>query len=146
MDILRRNTDYALRIMVDLAMRLEEGPISTKAVSSNMDIPYHLACKLMQRLHKARLVKSTMGPKGGFKLNRKPSKINLLEIIVAIQGPVALNRCLVDVAACTRQSKCPVSRKLAGLQKHLEDFFSGVTLDQLLESNGTTRKTQAGRT
>ncbi len=132
MDILRRNTDYALRIMVDLAMRLEEGLISTKAVSSNMDIPYHLACKLMQRLHKASLVESSMGPKGGFKLNKAPSMINLLEIIETIQGPVSLNRCLVDVSACTRQYNCPVSKKLAGLQEYLTTSLSDITLDRLL--------------
>ena len=135
MDVLRRNTDYALRAMLNLASRWGQGPISTRAVSQEMDIPYQLACKLMQRLHKAKLLESCMGPKGGFRLNREPSKINLLEIIEAIQGPVILNRCLVDVAACVRQPSCPVNRRLAKLQRSLEEFLSGVTLDELLESN-----------
>ena len=135
MDVLRRNTDYALRAMVNLASHWGQGPISTRAVSQEMDIPYQLACKLMQRLHKAKLLKSCMGPKGGFRLNREPSKIHLLEIIEAIQGPVILNRCLVDVSACVRQPSCPVSRKLAKLQRSLEEFLSGITLDELLKSN-----------
>ena len=132
MDILRRNTDYALRIMVALAMRSEEGPQSTKAVSSNMDIPYHLACKLMQRLHKASLIESSMGSQGGFKLSKAPSMINMLEVIEIVQGPVSLNRCLVDVSACTRQRDCPVNKKLAGLQEYLATFLREITLDQLL--------------
>ena len=132
MDILRRNTDYALRVMVNLAMRLEEGPISTKSVSNDMDVPYHLACKLMQKLQKADLVESSMGPKGGFKLSKNPSMINLLEIIETVQGPVSLNRCLVDVSACVRQQDCPINKKLAGLQEYLVSFFTDITLDQLL--------------
>ena len=80
MDILRRNTDYALRMMVNLAMRWEEGLISTRAVSKKMDIPYHLACKLMQKLNKAHLIESNLGPNGGFKLKKAPSMMNLLEI------------------------------------------------------------------
>ena len=146
MDILRRNTDYALRAMVNLASHWGRGPISTRAVSRDMDIPYQLACKLMQRLHKAKLIMSCMGPRGGFRLSREPSKIHLLEIIETIQGPVSLNRCLVDVSACIRQPSCPVNRKLAGLQGYLEDFLSGITLDQLLESNGSTRRTRTGKT
>ena len=132
MDILRRNTDYALRIMVDLAMRMEEGTISTRAVSSNMDIPYHLTSKLMQKLHKASLIESSMGPKGGFKLSKAPSEINTLEIIETIQGPVSLNRCLVDVSACTRRRACLINKKLAGLQEYLVTFLSDITLDRLL--------------
>ena len=73
-----------------------------------------------------------MGPKGGFKLDRAPSKINLLEIIEIIQGQMSLNRCLVDVSACTRQRKCPINKKMAGLQEYLITFLSDITLDQLL--------------
>jgi Rrf2 family protein len=135
MDILRRNTDYALRMMLNLAMRWEEGLISTRAVSKKMDIPYHLACKLMQKLNKAHLIESNLGPNGGFKLKKAPSMINLLEIIEAIQGPMSLNRCLVDVSACVRQCDCPVNKELAGLQEYLVTFLSDITLDRLLSSN-----------
>ena len=119
MDILKRNTDYTLRVMVDLAMQWGEGAISTRAVSSNMDVPYQLACKLMQRLHKAKLVKSVRGPAGGFRLSKNPSMINLLKIIETIQGPMSLNRCLVDVSACTRQATCQIIGKLVVLQEYM---------------------------
>jgi Rrf2 family protein len=135
MDILRRNADYALRMMFNLAMHWEEGLISTRAVSSNMDIPYHLACKLMQKLQKASLVESNLGPNGGFKLKKAPSKINFREIIEATQGPMSLNRCLVDASACERQCDCPVNKELAGLQEYIVTFLSDATLDRLLLSN-----------
>ena len=140
MDILRRNTDYALRVMVNLAVHYGQEQRSTRLVSEDMDIPYHLACKLMQRLHKVKLVKSSMGSKGGFQLGRAPSKINLLEIIETIQGPLSLNRCLLDSTACLRQKNCPVSRKLSQLQKDVCAFFVGTTLDQLLDGRTPKRK------
>jgi Rrf2 family protein len=134
MDILRRNTDYALRAMVNLAKNYGDGAVSTRTIADDEDIPYQLACKLMQRLHKNRRVESCMGPKGGFRLSRAPSEINLLEVIQVIQGTPSLNKCLLGVDACPRKPTCPVSEKLTGLQAYISKYLSSITLSELLES------------
>lgn len=134
MDILRRNTDYALRMMVYLASSPPDKPASTKQVAKDQDLPYPLACKLMQKLSKAKLVTSKMGAKGGFQLGREPSKINLLEVIAAIQGPFKLNRCLIDAKSCKRQTQCTISAKLVKLQKTIDSFLQDVTLAELLKN------------
>ena len=139
MDILRRNTDYALRAMVNLARHHGEDPVSTRDISQSEDISYKLACKLMQKLNNAGLVKSSMGPNGGFVLSRKPVKINLAEIIDAIQGPLSLSRCLLAKNVCPRQSRCPINAKLTKLQKNISDYLQSVTLDDLLQHKGTKK-------
>jgi len=131
MDFLRRNTDYALRAMVHMAGQYGREPVSTRDVARAEDISYQLACKLMQRLHKSKLVKSSMGPKGGFRLSREPAKINLLQTIKAIQGPLSVNRCFLHY--CNRQSNCPIRKKLAVLQENIESYLSDITLDELLD-------------
>jgi len=129
MDLVRRNTDYAVRLMVNLARNYEKGPISTKTAAIEEDVPYQLACKLMQKLHSAKLVESCMGPKGGFGLSRDPSKINLLEVVETIQGPISINRCVLGTNICPRQESCPVTVKLAKLQDHLCSYLGSITLD-----------------
>jgi len=134
MDILRRNTDYALRAMVNLAGEYGNGAVSTRKISDKEDVPYQLACKLMQKLNRTKLVESCMGPKGGFVLNREPSKISLLEVVEAIQGPISLNRCLLSLDACAREKDCPIRAKLIELQKCISSYLGGISLDELLSS------------
>ncbi len=140
MDILRRNTDYALRAMVNLAEHYGREPVSTREIAQAEDISYQLTCKLMQKLHNAGLVKSSMGPNGGFVISKKPDKINLLEIIEAIQGPLSLNRCLLGLDVCPRQKDCPIREKLVKLQKYILNYLKDITLDELKHSRGKKEK------
>ncbi len=143
MDVLRRNTDYALRAIVNLAAHYGNEPVSTRTIAVEEDISYQLACKLMQKLQNAKFVKSCMGPKGGFRLTREPSMITLLEVVEAIQGPISLNRCLLGVDACPKQMGCKVRARLVGLQECIYEYLSGITLDELLQGKGTKRKRKA---
>ena len=136
MDVLRRNTDYALRLMVTLASKHSDQTISTKALAKETLVPYQLACKLLQRLQKAKLIQSTMGPKGGFALTKNPEEINLWSIIDLIQGPVNMNRCLLGDFKCQRRTNCTIHDKLAELQKQIEASLRSTTLDELLENRG----------
>ena len=134
MDVVRRNTDYAVRLMMNLAGQYGHGPVSTRVAAREEDVSYPLACKLMQRLHGSKLIDSCMGPRGGFSLGRAPSEITLLEVVEAIQGPISVNRCLLTSDACTRQVSCPVRARLVSVQKTIVDSLAGITFDDLLES------------
>jgi len=131
MDVVRRNTDYAARLMVHLAKHYGNGPISTRTAAAEEQVPYQLACKLMQKLNNANLVTSCMGPKGGFVLAAEPSKISLLEIVEAIQGPISINRCIPDEKACSRNTICAVREKLADIQENMTKGLAAITLDEL---------------
>jgi Rrf2 family transcriptional regulator, iron-sulfur cluster assembly transcription factor len=131
MDLIRRNTDYAIRAMVYLAKNYQKEPVSAARISQDGKLSYQLLCKLLQKLQKNRLVKSSMGPRGGFSLGREPSAINILQIIEAIQGPVSLNRCLLDANFCKRKKNCPVSKKLSKLQKGINRSLAEIKLEEL---------------
>ncbi len=134
MDVIRRNTDYAIRAAVNLAIHQGKKAVSAADIAKNEAIPYDLACKLLQKLHRKKIVKSVMGAKGGFILRRNPTKISVLEIIEAIQGPVSLNRCVMDAGFCSRKRSCPVSKNLAKLQKTMNNYLKSVKLSKLAGS------------
>ena len=137
MDVLRRNTDYALRIMVNLASHFNGEFLSARQLASEGNFSYQLGCKLLQKLGKAKLVRSSMGPKGGFVLGRRPSQITLLEIINVLQGGVRLNRCLVGGNGCEFEPECEISTKLACLQLYMDGYLGGITLEELVRSRST---------
>jgi len=135
MDVLRRNTDYALRMMVTLAKHFNNGELmSAKRLANEGRFSYQLGCKLLQRLHKADLVRSVMGPKGGFALNRKPSEITLMAIINTLQGGIRMNKCLLGGEGCEFEPECEVNTKLVCLQLYIDGYLGGITLEEILRS------------
>jgi Rrf2 family protein len=148
MDILRRNTDYALRLMVGLAKRGQEVAVATRVLAREQDVPYQLACKLMQQLHTGKLVRSCMGPKGGFRLGQAASGISLLDVVGVIQGPLSLSRCLLSNAGCPRRDTCPVRTRMGDLQSQIEEYLAGVSLADLIrthEADANGQDESAGR-
>jgi len=140
MDVLRKNTDYALRIMANLASHFNGELLSAKQLADQGNFSYQLGCKLLQKLCKAKLVRSAMGPKGGFALNRKPSQITLMEIIDVLQGGVRLNKCLRGGDGCEFQPDCQINTKLSCLQLYIDGYLGGITLDEVLTSQKKKRK------
>ena len=141
MEIIRRNTDYGLRMMVALAKHSESGElISASRLVRDGNISYEVGRKLLQRLRDAKLVKSVMGSKGGFKLNRKPSEISLRNVINVLQGEIYMNKCLAENQSCEFESDCQVNDELALLQQLLGDYLENITMEKVLESKSRKRK------
>jgi len=135
MDVIRRNTDYALRLVVGLVENYDKAPVSARQLAKNQDVSYELACKLLQKLSSAKLVKSSMGAAGGFELAKKPEKISLYQVIEAVQGSICLNRCVPDAKSCPRRCGCRISKNLVELQRYIEDYMKNIMLSELLKRN-----------
>ena len=67
----------------------------------------HLS-KVLQRLARAGMVNSVRGPKGGFLLARDADEVTLLEVYVALDGPVTEETCLLAHPACSKPGACAV--------------------------------------
>ncbi len=137
MNVLRQNTDYALRLLVNLADRFNGKPAATNQLAQAEDISPQFAAKILQKLQKAHLVASVMGPQGGFVLARRPAKINLLQAIQAVQGMVAFNRCSPGAEGCRRKKYCPIAPVVDRMQNQINDSLASITLQDLLDNAPT---------
>jgi Rrf2 family protein len=140
MDVIRRNTDYGLRAMINLASRPPREAVSAKVLAAQEEVSYQLICKLLQKLQRAGFIKSMMGPSGGYRMAMPASDITLGQIVQLLQGPVMINRCVSDEEACSRQHTCVVSESLRKIQRDLEKYLANVTLEQLVKENKAKTK------
>ncbi len=131
MDVIRRNTDYAMRLAAALVKNYGKPPVSARQLAETCDVSYELACKLLQKLSAAKLVKSTMGANGGFELAGEPAKISLYQVVSAVQGDICLNRCVPEAKKCPGGQKCKIRKNLIVLQRYIDEYLKNIKLDEI---------------
>ena len=130
---LNQATDYAFRVVLYLA-GLPFGEVASGiTIAESQTIPRRFLQKIMRMLAAAGLIKSYRGTVGGFALAKRADAITLYDVIVAMEGPLGIHRCLADRSACTRRcgEECPVHQALAATQDRLAADLAKVTFAAL---------------
>jgi Rrf2 family protein len=140
MEILKRNSDYALRALIHLARLGPGAVVSARAISRAEHVPEPLLRKLLQELRRAKLVVSEQGVHGGFRLARPADQITILDVVETAQGKLAVNRCFLGKNLCPNEGDCLLSATLASVQDRLVGVFEGVTLDDLVGELAPSRQ------
>ena len=86
--------DYGVRALIDLAQRVDEGPIQCGEIARRRQIPEAYLDHLLAQLRRDGFVRSTRGPGGGHELARPPAEICLLHVIESLEGSLAPLACL----------------------------------------------------
>lgn len=131
MPIIHRDSDYAIRSLLELARNEDVVPVSKLA--EVCDVPVDFLRKIMQTLKRAGLVNSIQGPAGGYGLRIEPDEISLWEVMSAVQGPVVVNECFENTDICCNIPNCPVRSKLGELQDTVTEWLKGLTVGDLVE-------------
>lgn len=131
MEIIRRNTDYALRALLYLAVH--PGVVSAGEIAEREEIPIDFLQKIMQKFGRHGLVSSHRGAQGGFTLVRDPREVTLLEVVEMMQGKLAVNRCFLGKDGCPRASRCSLKHRWSEVEGKIADFIDNITLQDLVE-------------
>lgn len=96
---LSAKAEYACLAMVALASRDTQGPPARiREIAESYAIPGRYLVQILLRLKAAGLVQSVRGASGGYRLARPASRINLAEVLEAIDGPDEVPRPSTQVA------------------------------------------------
>lgn len=126
-----RETDYAIRCVQYLCKNPSEIKMVDE-IASEMKIPKSFLAKILQKLTKAKIARSYRGVKGGFIPARRPEDINLLEVVEAIEGPIAVNTCVVDKKSCGFSDTCSVHPVWVSIRKEIEQRLKSVNFRNLV--------------
>ncbi|BBG05236.1 BadM/Rrf2 family transcriptional regulator [Pseudonocardia autotrophica] len=92
-----RGVEWALHCCVNLAWA--GSPVPTVRLAGLYGLPAAYLNKQLQALVRAGVLVSVPGPRGGFALERDPSQVTLLDVVVALEGPEDAFRCTSILAA-----------------------------------------------
>ena len=128
---------YALRLMIYIAALGDaEGKIALREVADREHISQKYLEQLVRPLMKAGLLKSVRGKGGGYVLTRPPEQYTVGEILRLTEGSLAPVACLDgDCKGCSRSDECPTLDVWKNLDKLINDYLDGVTLDTLVAPN-----------
>lgn len=128
---------YALRVMLCLAQRSGGEYVPLKEIAESEGISQKYLESIMTILSKAGFVDAVHGKGGGYRLNRKPGDYTVGGILKLTEGSLAAVSCTTQgAAACSRSTCCQTLPMWERLEKLIDDFFEGITLDNLLKDGG----------
>src|SRR5215218_4118539 len=85
--------EYGVRLLVELGRRGDTGPVALASVAEAETLPLSYLEHLVARLRDTGLVSSTRGAHGGYRLARPAGEIAMLEVVEALEGPIAPMEC-----------------------------------------------------
>jgi Rrf2 family protein len=123
-------TDYAV---VALSRLEAEGGVQTApGLAAATGIGEATIGKVLKMLAQAGLVEGLRGARGGYRLLRPLGELPLSEVIVAIDGPIALTACVDGgFGFCDAEAVCPVRGRWDPVNAAIRGALSAITVAEI---------------
>ena len=126
-----RLTDYATVVLTVLAAR-PDAVLSASELAERAGLEVPTVSKLLKPLAQAGLVEGFRGAHGGYRLARPADAISLVEIVEAMEGPLAMTECSLDHGECGISGKCGVRGNWRRINDVVAAALRSVSLAQML--------------
>lgn len=126
---------YGTRLMIELAKNYGDGPMSMSEISNKQGIPVKYLEQLIIPLKKEGLIKSVRGPKGGHMLARDPRKINLWELLSALETSMTFVDCVNDKKLCDEAGDCLIRPVWGKAYQAMMSLFQETSLHDIVNMN-----------
>ena len=131
---LNRRTDYALRAITYLSVRQDNGPCSIAEIAEAEKIPREFTAKVLKELCRTGFLRSRLGPHGGYRLAKPPDQMTVLEIMEALDGPLAINDCLAEPHFCGQTPGCRMHRLFQRVNDSMKEILGRTSIADIARS------------
>lgn len=128
---LSKLADYGIVMMTNMA-RHPQRQHNAAGIAAESHIPLPMASKILKALARAGLLASHRGAKGGYGLARDAGEITVAQVIVALEGPIALTSCIEDAPGdCVIESLCPARANWQRINDAIRQALDEITMAEM---------------
>lgn len=131
---LSKMTDYAVVVLARMAARCGT-LLSASSLAEGTGLPEPTVSKVLKQLARAGLVTSVRGVAGGYRLECAAADLPLTNIIVAMEGPLALTACVEGSGeSCALEHVCGLQGRWNKVNRALTAALAPLTLADMMPS------------
>lgn len=124
---------YALRVLVDLAECRRTDYVTLKEIADRQEISEKYLESIVKELVRAGILEGLRGKGGGYRLNKQPEQIRVLDVLRLMEGSLAPVACLEEGGrACSRAADCRTLPLWKGLSEVVSEYLGRYTIQDLL--------------
>lgn len=135
---------YGTRAMIEIGMSYGAGSVQLNQISRRQKISPKYLVHLLASLKAAGLVKTVRGARGGYLVDRPPSRIKLSEIFRALEGSPSPVDCVDDPTICPESELCVARRLWTRIRDAISQVLESTTLQDLIDQRRELELTKGG--
>ena len=141
-----KSADYGIVLMTQMASQADR-QFSAVELSNETQLPHPTVAKVLKILARGGLLKSHRGAKGGYTLAKGPEEISVVEIITALDGPIAITECVDNTPGeCGQESICAVKGNWNRINQAIRQALASITLAEMSSTSPELVRLGAGTT
>ncbi|MEU9442505.1 Rrf2 family transcriptional regulator [Streptomyces sp. NPDC048304] len=123
--------DYAVRAVLELAVRQGNGPVKAEEIAAAQGIPHKFLEGILGDLRRSGIVGSRRGGGGGYRLARDAGEVTVADVIRAVDGPIVSVRGERPTGLAYTGTARPLLPLWIALRANVRRILEGVTLADL---------------
>jgi Rrf2 family protein len=143
---LTRQADHAVRAMLYLAGQPAGERRKAAEIAGATGIPGPFAARVLSQLQRTGLLVARAGHDGGYSVAGDPTRLSLLQVIEAMEGPLQATTCLMRDQACGHDGHCVLHEGWSAAQGALRDVLAATPLARVRQTTRVQPITEKEKT